>query len=48
MERYCAANAGVLCFSRPIYEDPSAKPTLLEFGVLRAENDLWVQTFNNQ
>ena len=33
MERYCAANPGVLCFSRPLYSDLSALPTEVEFGV---------------
>lgn len=48
MEKYCAANPGVLCFSRPIYGDPSAKPTQVEFGVLKPDSELWVQVFNNR
>src|SRR5262249_48672690 len=35
MEEYCAANAGTFCFIRPIYGDETAKPTLLEFGILK-------------
>lgn len=47
MERYCAANPGVFCFSRPIYTDPSARPTSVEFGVLTSGGELWIQMFEN-
>jgi hypothetical protein len=47
MERYCAANPGVLCFSRPLYRDPSARPSAIEFGVLKPRNEWWVQVFDN-
>lgn len=47
MERYCADHPGVFCFSRPIYTDPSARPTSVEFGVLTPAGALWIQTFEN-
>jgi hypothetical protein len=48
MERYCAANPGLFCFSRPIYDDPSARPVELEFGVLRPDRTFWIELFDNQ
>ena len=47
MEKYCAANVGVLCWSRPIYTDGSAMPLQVEFGVLKIDGELWVDTFAN-
>jgi hypothetical protein len=47
MERYCAAHPGVLCFSRPLYRDPSARPAQVEFGVLKETGEWWVQVFEN-
>lgn len=40
MERYCRNHAGTFCFSRPFYGDETSKPSFVEFGVLRAANDL--------
>lgn len=48
MERYCRLNPGTFCFSRPIYDDETSKPSFVEFGVLRGANDLWVQIFDNR
>jgi hypothetical protein len=48
MERYCASNPGVLCFSRPLYSDASARPSQVEFGVLKPTGELWLQVFNNR
>jgi hypothetical protein len=48
MERYCELNEDTFCFSRPIYIDQSAKPALLEFGVLKGESEFWVECFDNQ
>jgi len=48
MEKYCAANAGVLCWNRPIYTDPSAKPAQIEFGIVRTAGDLWIEVFDNR
>jgi hypothetical protein len=48
MERYCAANPGLFCFSRPIYADASARPVELEFGVLRPDCTFWIELFDNQ
>ncbi len=47
MERYCAANAGVLCFSRPLYSDESARPSDVEFGILKPTGELWIEVFSN-
>jgi hypothetical protein len=48
MERYCAANPGVFCFSRPLYDDPSARPAQVEFGVLKPDGEWWIQLFENR
>ena len=48
MERYCAGNPGVLCFARPLYDDPSARPAQVEFGVLKTDGELWVERFANR
>ena len=48
LERYCAANPGVLCFSRPIYSGPSATPSAVEFGVLTLDGVFDIETFSNQ
>lgn len=48
MERFCAANAGVFCFSRPLYDDPSAVPAQIEFGVLKPDGTWWIHQFENR
>ncbi len=48
MESYCGKNAGVTCFSRPIYGDTSAHPVRVEFGVLRTDGVLWLGSFPNR
>jgi hypothetical protein len=48
MEQYCAANPGVLCFSRPMYDDNTALPAAVEFGVLRPDMTWWIQRFPNR
>jgi len=48
MEKYCAANIGTFCFSRPIYHDETAKPTFVEFGILKPDGGLWVELFDNR
>jgi len=47
MERYCQDHPGTFCFSRPIYSDTSSVPRWLEFGVLKEDETLWVETFDN-
>ena len=47
METYCARHPGVLCWSRPIYSDGSAMPLQVEFGILKEDGALWVETFDN-
>lgn len=48
METYCATHPGALCFSRPLYDDLTARPARIEFGVLREDDTLWVATFANR
>jgi len=47
MEKYCREQEGTLCFSRPIYSDGSNVPRWLEFGVLKNDESLWVEVFDN-
>ena len=47
MEKYCREQEGTFCFSRPIYADGSNVPRWLEFGVLKNEETLWVEVFDN-
>jgi hypothetical protein len=47
MERYCLTHAGTLCFARPLYTDGSSLPGWLEFGLLRDNATLWIETFEN-
>ena len=48
MEKYCAAHPGTFCFSRPLYNDQTAKPAHIEFGLLKTDNTLWVECFDNR
>jgi hypothetical protein len=47
METYCYEQPGTFCFSRPIYADGSSVPRWLEFGVLKNDQTLWVEVFDN-
>jgi hypothetical protein len=47
METYCYEQPGTLCFSRPVYTDGSSVPRWLEFGLLKADQTLWVEVFDN-
>lgn len=47
METYCYEQPGTFCFSRPIYADGSCIPRWLEFGLLKADQTLWVEVFDN-
>jgi hypothetical protein len=47
MEKYCRDQEGTFCFSRPIYADGSNVPRWLEFGVLKRDETLWVEVFEN-
>lgn len=47
MESYCYEQPGTFCFSRPIYADGSSVPRWLEFGLLKADQTLWVEVFDN-
>lgn len=48
METFCAANPGVLCFSRPIYFTGLSLPCIIEFGVLRPDGSWWIEQFDNR
>jgi len=47
METYCYEQPGTFCFSRPIYVDGSSVPRWLEFGLLKTDQTLWVEIFEN-
>ncbi len=47
MEKYCREQEGTFCFSRPVYDDGSNVPRWLEFGVLKSDETLWVEVFDN-
>jgi hypothetical protein len=47
MERYCYEQPGTFCFSHPIYADGSSVPRWIEFGVLKDDETLWVEVFEN-
>ena len=47
MEKYCADQPGTFCFSRPIYTEGTGVPRWLEFGVLKTDETLWVEAFDN-
>jgi len=47
MERFCHQHPGTFCFSRPIYADGSSVPRWLEFGLLKNDETLWVEVFDN-
>lgn len=47
MERYCASHPGTFFFSRLIYADETARPSEIEFGILKPDKSLWVEVFEN-
>lgn len=47
MERYCQEHANTYCFSRPLYKGHSSHPHDIEFGVLKADGTLWINSFQN-
>ena len=47
METYCYDQPGTFCFSRPVYADGSSVPRWLEFGLLKTDQTLWVEVFDN-
>lgn len=48
MEKECAMNVGTFCFHQALYDDQSTRPAFLEFGLLRANGELWVERFDNR
>lgn len=47
MERYCQERPGTYFFCRPLYAGLSPHPAEIEFGVLKADATLWVESFKN-
>jgi hypothetical protein len=47
MEKYCYANPGTFCFSRPVYPDETSVPRWIEFGVMMPDNSMWIEVFEN-
>lgn len=47
LEAYCARTPGTFFFSRPIYEDISVRPVVLEIGLLR-ERTFEIYRFDNR
>ena len=47
MEKLCCDQEGTFCFSRPIYGDTTNVPRRIEFGVLKTDETLWVEVFDN-
>ncbi|MBF0369296.1 MAG: DNA/RNA non-specific endonuclease [Magnetococcales bacterium] len=47
MENHCADNPGTHCFVRPLYQDHTWIPAVLEFGMMRKDASLWVEWFEN-
>jgi hypothetical protein len=47
MERYGLDHPGTFLFNRPLYADGTAVPAMLEFGLLKADGQLWVERFAN-
>lgn len=48
MENYCRKYPGTFCFSRPVYDNVTAHPARVEFGMLRQDGKLWVDSFANR
>lgn len=48
MEKYVAGHEGTFLFSRPIYSDTSARPSELEYGILRRDLTFWAEVFRNR
>ena len=47
MEKYCYTHPGTFCFSHPVYDDGSAVPPWLEFGLIQEDASLWIEVFDN-
>jgi hypothetical protein len=47
LETYCGENASTLCWNRPIYSDQSALPLQIEIGAVKANDEVWVELFDN-
>ena len=48
MERYVADHPGTFFYHRPLYDDKTWIPSLLEYGVLIDDKEWWVDRFRNK
>lgn len=48
MERHVAENPGTFFYHRPVYDDDTWIPAILEYGVLVGGKDWWVERFANK
>jgi hypothetical protein len=48
MERFCREHPGTLCVARPIYQDGTARPGWLQFGIVHPDSGPEVETFDNR
>lgn len=48
MERYVAKHPGTFFYHRPIYDDVTWIPRMLEYGVLVDNQHWWIKSFNNR
>lgn len=48
MERYVADHPGTFFYHRPLYDDQTWVPELLEYGILVDDTEWWVDTFRNK
>ncbi|MBE9130163.1 pentapeptide repeat-containing protein [Coleofasciculus sp. LEGE 07081] len=48
MERYARNNLGILVYSRARYDDLTAHPAIVEYGLLKLDGELLVFTFDNR
>lgn len=47
METFCSENPNTFMFNRPFYNDASARPSALEFGILKTDGKIWLEYFEN-
>lgn len=48
MERYVAQNPGSFFYHRPVYDDDTWVPAVLEYGILQQDGEWWIERFHNK
>ena len=48
MEHYVAAHRGCFFYHRPVYDDATWIPSVLEYGVLKSKREWWRSQFHNK